>query len=293
MKVGLILLEGVRMKIMTRTIYFFVILLLVAHNLLGQDNIYLDSIGTGNVSAVSGISGKVTVYIVYDNYLNNGDLTADWGYSVLITGLPKTILFDTGSKPEVFEDNFRKMDLDATQIDYLVLSHEHGDHTEGIPGFLRLRKGIPVIIPHSFSDEFKSLLVKFELEPLLIDKSLSICHNLYTSGEFPDPSPEQALVIDTSRGLVVMTGCSHPGIIRMLKDIKSTFNKNIYMVFGGFHLLDKSDEEMISIVNDMKSLGVVKCGATHCTGDHQIEMFRKSFGKNFVEMGAGNSIIID
>jgi 7,8-dihydropterin-6-yl-methyl-4-(beta-D-ribofuranosyl)aminobenzene 5'-phosphate synthase len=90
-----------------------------------------------------------------------------------------------------------------------------------------------------------------------------------------------------------MTGCSHPGIAIMLKEIKSTFNKNIYMVFGGFHLLQKSDTEMEQIIEDIKALGVVKCGATHCTGEKQTEMIREAFGTNFFELGVGNIIVIN
>ena len=90
-----------------------------------------------------------------------------------------------------------------------------------------------------------------------------------------------------------MTGCSHPGIVEMLKEIKSKFNKNIYTVFGGFHLLDKSDDEMKKIIADMKALGVVKCGATHCTGVRQTEMIKEAFGTNFIELGVGNIIVFN
>jgi len=119
-----------------------------------------------------------------------------------------------------------------------------------------------------------------------------ICNNLWTSGEFEYQIPEQALVLNTKKGLVVMTGCSHPGIIDMLKKIKSDFNRNIYMVFGGFHLMQKSDKEMDTIITEMKALGVVKCGATHCTGDRQIKMFREAFGDNYFELGVGNTLVI-
>ena len=185
------------------------------------------------------------------------------------------------------------MNLDASGVDFLVLSHEHGDHIGGIPGFVRMKKNIPVVIPESFSGEFKNEMVKSELEPVLVSNPALICENLYSSGEFAGPIPEQALVLNTSKGLVVMVGCSHPGIVEMLKEIKSAFNKNIYMVFGGFHLLDKSEKEMENIIAEMKALGVVKCGAGHCTGDKQIKMFKDSFGTDFVELGVGNSIVIN
>jgi 7,8-dihydropterin-6-yl-methyl-4-(beta-D-ribofuranosyl)aminobenzene 5'-phosphate synthase len=185
------------------------------------------------------------------------------------------------------------MGINAEDIDFVVLSHEHNDHTGGIPAFAKMKDNIPVIIPHSFSDQFKKRMIKLGLEPLLVSEPAKICTNLYSTGEFFGPIPEQSLVLNTKKGLVVMTGCSHPGIIEMLKKIKSDFNKNIYMVFGGFHLLEKSESEMNSIISEMKALGVVKCGATHCTGDMQIQMFKDAYGEDYFELGVGNAVVIN
>jgi 7,8-dihydropterin-6-yl-methyl-4-(beta-D-ribofuranosyl)aminobenzene 5'-phosphate synthase len=136
-------------------------------------------------------------------------------------------------------------------------------------------------------------MVNYGLEPILVREPAQICTNLFTSGEFDYKIAEQTLVLNTKHGLVVMTGCSHPGIVEMLKEIKKTFNKDIYMVFGGFHLLQKSEKEMQSIIAGMKALGVVKCGATHCTGEPQIKMIKEAFGENYFELGVGNKIIIE
>jgi 7,8-dihydropterin-6-yl-methyl-4-(beta-D-ribofuranosyl)aminobenzene 5'-phosphate synthase len=136
-------------------------------------------------------------------------------------------------------------------------------------------------------------MIDFGLIPVLVKEPAKICENLYTSGEFSYEIPEQALVLNTRNGLVVMTGCSHPGIVEMLKEIKSAFNKNIYMVFGGFHLLDKSEKEMDAIISEMKAIGVVKCGATHCTGDKQIQMIKDSFGEGYFELGVWKAIVIN
>jgi len=269
-----------------------VILSLQAH-VLGQDfKVLKDPAGLSGISAINGIDKPVTIKVVYDNYVKVDGLKSDWGYSIIIEGLDKGILFDTGANPAIFESNLKEMGIDHEQIDFLILSHEHGDHTEGIPAFIKLKKDIPVIIPYSFSEFFKKKMVDFGLEPLLVKEPVKICTNLYSSGEFSGPIPEQALVMNTKQGLIVMTGCSHPGIVEMLKEIKSIFNKNIYMVFGGFHLLEKSDTEMKKIIDDMKALGVVKCGATHCTGVRQTEMIRETFGTNFFELGVGNTIVI-
>jgi 7,8-dihydropterin-6-yl-methyl-4-(beta-D-ribofuranosyl)aminobenzene 5'-phosphate synthase len=245
------------------------------------------------ITAINGIEKPVTVKVIYDNYVKTNGLQSDWGYSVVIEGLDKNILFDTGANPEIFGANFKKMGINAEEIDYLVLSHEHGDHTEGIPAFVKMKTGIPVIIPHSFTDPFKKKMKDYGLEPLLVSGPAKICDNLFTSGEFDFQIAEQSLILNTKKGLVVMTGCSHPGIVEMLKEIKTSFNKNIYMVFGGFHLLEKSDKETDTIISVMKSLGVVKCGATHCTGKKQIQLFKDAFGENYFELGVGNTITIE
>jgi 7,8-dihydropterin-6-yl-methyl-4-(beta-D-ribofuranosyl)aminobenzene 5'-phosphate synthase len=260
----------------------------------GQNYRFLkDPVEQNGINADNGIENAVTIMVVYDNYVHTDGLKADWGYAIVIEGLDKNILFDTGSSPDVFESNFSKMGLNAGKIDFLVLSHEHGDHTGGIKAFMKMRKGIPVIIPFSFSESFKERMTDYGYDPLMVKESVKICTNLYSSGEFSGSIPEQALVLNSKKGLVVMTGCSHPGLLEMLKEIKSRFNKNIYMVFGGFHLLEKSNEEMKSIIEGLKALGVLKCGATHCTGEIQTEMIKEAFSTNFVELGVGNTIVLN
>lgn len=263
-------------------------------SLCGQTSRYLeDNSGLTGITSLNGIENPVTVKVIYDNYTQSDELASDWGFSLLITGLKSTVLFDTGNNHNIFNSNFRKIHPDTSNIDFLVLSHEHSDHTGGIREFVKIKKNIPVIIPQSFSTEFKDKLIRSELEPVLINKPALICLYLYSSGEFSGPIPEQALVLNTGSGLVVMTGCSHPGIVEMLKEIKSSFNKNIYMVFGGFHLLEKSDKEIENTITEMKTLGIVKCGASHCTGDKQIKLFKESFGTNFIQLGVGNSVEIN
>jgi 7,8-dihydropterin-6-yl-methyl-4-(beta-D-ribofuranosyl)aminobenzene 5'-phosphate synthase len=279
---------------MKRIITSALLLSIFVLSLSGQVFRYLeDKSGLTAITSTNGIENPVTIRIIYDNITKTEGLASDWGFSLIISGLKSVVLFDTGEKPDIFESNFRKMNLDASKVDFLVLSHEHGDHIGGIPGFVRMKKNIPVIIPESFSGGFKNELVKSGLEPVLVNNPALICENLYSSGEFAGPIPEQALVLNTSKGLVVITGCSHPGIVEMLKEIKSAFNKNIYMVLGGFHLLDKSEKETEKIIAEIKAMGVVKCGAGHCTGVKQIKMFKDSFGANYVELGVGNSIVIN
>jgi 7,8-dihydropterin-6-yl-methyl-4-(beta-D-ribofuranosyl)aminobenzene 5'-phosphate synthase len=280
--------------IMKRIITLFLLLSAFIATISAQKFSWLeDNSGLTTVTSTNGIEDPVIIKIIYDNTVKTAGLTSDWGFALLISGLKSEILFDTGADPDIFESNFRKMNLDASTIGFLVISHEHDDHTKGIPGLVRMKKNIPVVIPESFSPGFKRELVNSGLEPILVNKPALICENLYTSGEFPGPIPEQALVLNTSKGLVVITGCSHPGIVEMLKVIKSTFKKNVYGVLGGFHLLEKPDKEMETIIAEMKALGVVKCGASHCTGVPQIKMFKDAFGEDFIELGVGNTIKIN
>jgi 7,8-dihydropterin-6-yl-methyl-4-(beta-D-ribofuranosyl)aminobenzene 5'-phosphate synthase len=274
--------------------YILLLLFVFTLSLYGQGFKHLeDNSGLSAITSTNGIQSPVTFTIIYDNTTKTPGLTSDWGFSLLISGLSKEILFDTGQNPDIFELNFRKMNLDSSKVDILVLSHEHGDHTGGIPGLVKMRKNIPVLIPESFTPDFKAKLAGSSLEPILVGKPALICENLYTSGEFAGPIPEQALVLNITKGLVVITGCSHPGIVEMLREIKSTFHKNIYMVLGGFHLLDKTDGEMATIISQMKALNVVKCGAGHCTGEKQIKMFKDAFGDNYFELGVGNCIVVN
>lgn len=277
-----------------KLLFVLTTVLILQVNVYGQDYQYFGNAGKiATVTRESGITSPVTVTVIYDNFAHTQGVRPDWGYSIVIEGLEKTVLFDTGTKPAIFSSNFQKTGIDAVSIDLLAFSHEHPDHVGGLSAFAVMKTGIPVIIPHSFTPPVVSSIVNAGYTPLLVSDAAMICSNLYTSGEFDFAIAEQCLVLDTRAGLVVMTGCAHPGIVSMLREIKQTFNKNIVAVFGGFHLLDKSKAEMDEIIAAMKSLGIVRCGATHCTGKMQIDMFREAFGDNYFELGVGNRIIFN
>jgi 7,8-dihydropterin-6-yl-methyl-4-(beta-D-ribofuranosyl)aminobenzene 5'-phosphate synthase len=98
--------------------------------------------------------------------------------------------------------------------------------------------------------------------------------------------------LNTKNGLVIITGCSHPGIVNIVRRAKDIFSKEVYMVFGGFHLMKHSSDMISDIIDELKNLGVKKCGSTHCSGDEAIQMFKEAFGNNFVQMGSGKVIKI-
>jgi len=127
---------------------------------------------------------------------------------------------------------------------------------------------------------------------IAVSKPIEICQGVYSTGEMGQEIKEQSLILDTPKGLIIVTGCSHQGIVNILEKAKKILDKDIYMVFGGFHLMRHSDEQVEEIISVFKKLGVQKCGATHCTGDRQIELFKKAYGDNYVPIGTGNILTI-
>ena len=125
-----------------------------------------------------------------------------------------------------------------------------------------------------------------------VDKPVEICKNVFLTGEMGSRVIEQSLVVNTDRGMIVITGCAHPGIVEILKKAKEIIDNDIYLVLGGFHLLEKSEKEIQEIIKKFKKLGVQRVGATHCTGDKAISLFKRAFGDNYVQMGVGKVVRI-
>jgi 7,8-dihydropterin-6-yl-methyl-4-(beta-D-ribofuranosyl)aminobenzene 5'-phosphate synthase len=225
--------------------------------------------------------------VLYDNYLYKEGTKADWGFSCLIEGTEKTILFDTGTRPQILMRNVDVLSVDLKKVELVVISHNHGDHTGGLPAVLERNPNVTVFFPASFPPEFGR---RVEAKAQTVDRPIEICRNVYLTGEMGDKIKEQSLIIDSPKGLIIVTGCSHQGIVNILRRAKEMLDKPIHLVFGGFHLMNKSDSEMQEIIAAFKQLGVEKCGATHCSGDSQIAMFKKAFGENYVPMGTGRVI---
>ncbi len=231
--------------------------------------------------------GKIMVTILYDNNAFTPAADGDWGFSCLVEGTEKTILFDAGTNPEVFFRNVEALDVDLTEVDLVVISHEHGDHTGALAQALEKHRGLTVYHPASFSGQFVSSVTHAGATSVPVTEPVGIVDDVYLTGEMGGDIKELSLILRTGDGLVVITGCSHPGIVEILERTQKTLDEKIVMVLGGFHLLRHSDEEMAAIIERFQQLGVERCGPTHCTGDQQIAAFQDAYGDNFVAMGAG------
>lgn len=238
------------------------------------------------------VGSPITITILYDNYVFGEGLKTDWGFSCIIEGTEKTILFDTGTKSDILFHNINKLKVDPEGVELVAISHNHGDHTGGLFSFLKENNEVIVYLPVSFPDEFFRRVEKVGAKAVAVDKPVEIGKDVSLTGEMGGRIKEQSLILNTNRGLVVITGCAHPGIVKIVKKAKEILDKKIYLVFGGFHLLEKSEGEVKEIIDQFKDLGVLKVGATHCTGDRAIELFKEAYGKNFVQMGVGRVIKI-
>lgn len=187
----------------------------------------------------------------------------------------KNILFDTGAEGETLLSNMRKMEIDPNEIDFIFISHLHEDHTGGLAGILEIKPNLKVYKPESFSG------------------STQIINGIWTTGPLGNGIKEQSLIIESKQGLIIITGCAHPGIMNIVKKTKEMFpNENVYLVLGGFHLSGASDSELKIIINDFKKLGVQKVAPCHCYGDRCRELFKQEYKENFIENGVGKIIEI-
>jgi 7,8-dihydropterin-6-yl-methyl-4-(beta-D-ribofuranosyl)aminobenzene 5'-phosphate synthase len=99
--------------------------------------------------------------------------------------------------------------------------------------------------------------------------------------------------VSSGKGLVVVTGCAHPGIVTIVEAAKNHFDADIYHVIGGFHLGGQPEATLQHIVQDFRRLGVQKVTPTHCTGDEAIALFRSEYGDDYIAGGAGKVFVIE
>ncbi|MFW6099831.1 MAG: MBL fold metallo-hydrolase [Bacteroidota bacterium] len=231
---------------------------------------------------------ELNLISVYDNYQANPEMQTDWGFGSVIQTPDENILFDTGGNSNILLSNMQKMDIDPKSIDKVFISHVHGDHMGGLKGFLDKNNNVTVFIPASFSNSVINMITnKGALVKELSDPG-KITDFAWSTGELSGPPKEQSLMIHSKKGLIVMTGCAHPGIVRIVKKAKELTKKDsVYLVLGGFHHPPQS------IIQEFREIGVEKVAPSHCTGDPVRKGFRKEYGADFIEYGVGKIIEVD
>ncbi|MBN2590724.1 MAG: MBL fold metallo-hydrolase [Sedimentisphaerales bacterium] len=273
------------------------------------------------------MSYDVHISVIVDNTALSPDLITEHGLSLWIEYKGKKILFDTGQSNAVIS-NAKKTGIDLASTDAVVLSHGHYDHTGGLSDTLDIAKKAeiylhPLAIEPKFSQ--KASDVKYIGMPDSAKKVIESRHVIWTAtpvtlfsgmvitgqvprvnnyedvgGDFfldencqePDGLlDDQTLFIESSKGLIVVFGCAHSGVVNILDYIsKLTGCKKVYAVIGGMHLLNASQRRIKNTVETFKKYEVQKLIPLHCTGQKVMEHFKSFFGYKYSFSGAGDKI---
>lgn len=270
------------------------------------------------------------VTILYDAFGKPSNLKRGWGYSALVEYGGKRILFDTGGESSDFVFNVKTLGVDLTRLDLVVLSHRHADHTSGLNYVLSLNPGVKVYIPGD--PAISITLIGGPLMKLIQRKVDTVPEDIrYFGGQPPakmaagTPWPgaqfsqirdltevlpgfflfstqsdvsgtkemnEISMAIKTPKGIIVIVGCSHPGIEKILA-AASKVDTRIHAVFGGFHLVDIPDTEVTRMATAFKEQWKIERMAPgHCTGQFAFAEFIRIYGSNFDRAGLGTVIAL-
>ncbi|MBS3792813.1 MBL fold metallo-hydrolase [Candidatus Bipolaricaulota bacterium] len=234
---------------------------------------------------------------VYDNTAEKEGLIHGWGFSLFISTEHKSILFDVGADLTLLVSNLKELEISPSELDGVFLSHPHCDHVGGLSGVLKKNSKLTAFLTRSFPAPLKKSVESYGAETEILTEPREIFEGGWSTGELKgfhkgQEIPEQALVISSSRGPVVISGCAHPGITRIVRRAREITGKSPYLVIGGFHLGSKKKDEVKKVIEKFRAESVNKLVPTHCTGEEAIDLIREDYHEDFVEFGAGAELTI-
>ena len=284
------------------------------------------AIGT---SAASAQSRMAQITVLYDAFGKTSTMTKDWGFAALIEYGGKRILFDTGNNAEIFAHNVEAKGVDLRQLDFVIVSHRHGDHTSGLNHLLKVNPAVKIYAPQENFGVFGAALpgTFYRRNDTLPDDMR------YFKGKPPDtvrfgtPWPEGnftwiakttevapgfhlillngtwgadlevkeiSLAIDTPDGTILIVGCSHPTIEKIVQAAKNVTGKPIHLVLGGTHLLPAKDDQITSIALSLRDAWSVHYIAPgHCTGEPAFTVLKRAFGDHYEYAGLGTTLSLN
>jgi 7,8-dihydropterin-6-yl-methyl-4-(beta-D-ribofuranosyl)aminobenzene 5'-phosphate synthase len=228
----------------------------------------------------------IDLTVLFDNYPAEEGFETGWGYSCFIKKEEEGILFDTGADGQKLIKNIQKAGLKPDLISKIVISHAHKDHSGGLKEAAELNSQIEIYVGASFYNEVKSLLSYAKLQKVSSDP-LEIIKEVYLTGELGKRIKEVSLVINTKEGLIIITGCAHPGIEKIIERATSIVKQNIFALLGGLHLMHKNKREILELISYLKSKNLKYIAASHCTGELARKLFEENFGERFIKAGVG------
>ena len=274
--------------------------------------------------AVAGTPNRVI--ILYDSFGKSPSVTMDWGFAALVEYGGKRILFDTGNNAKIFEHNVKAVGVDLRNLDFVVMSHRHGDHMGGLAYLLKVNPTVKIYAPKERSGVYgddQPSSTWYRKDPSLpaeqryysgappeiihmgeawsaanfqlIDKNIEIVPGMYLIALVSDKSGtlelrELSLAIRTPDGLVLVVGCSHPGVERIVQEA-SAIDHHINLLFGGLHQIQAPDpevERIARVLHDQYKLDRIAPG--HCTGEPEFAALKKTFGDHYLYAGVGSVV---
>ncbi|MGC9365912.1 MAG: MBL fold metallo-hydrolase [bacterium] len=233
-----------------------------------------------------------TFTIVYDNYAYNPRLETDWGWSCLISRDSLNVLVDAGGRGDILISNLNYYQLTPESIDVVFITHRHLDHYGGLSHFNSGQPDIQYYVPFNFSNQQLDQLVMNSSQIHYLRDYTVITEQVFSTGLLGEEIPEQSVVVDTDSGLVLITGCSHPGLINIVEKVNDLFEQKIFLVMGGFHLTGQSDDVLLNLAQKLDSAGIKYVAPSHCSGDETRKIFKDYFKQRFIEVGVGFEITI-
>lgn len=271
------------------------------------------------------VNEKAQITVLYDAFGKDPAMQKDWGYAALVEYGGRRILFDTGNNPDVLEQNARAKGVDLSKLDFVVMSHRHGDHMGGLSYLLKVNPRVKIYAPKEgfgvYGADLPSTFYRKDpsLPPEqryysgappevmrfgsawpganfeLIDKNAEIVPDIHLITLVSDKPGtlelrELSLAINTPDGMVILVACSHPGVDRIVAGA-AAINPRIRLIAGGFHLVVTSDadvEKVVTALHDTYKVEYVAPG--HCTGEPAFTALRKTFGDRYLYAGLGTTV---
>ena len=265
------------------------------------------------------------ITVLYDAFGKDAAMTKDWGYATLVEINGKRILFDTGDDPAIFAKNVKAKGVDLTKLDFVVLSHRRSDHVSGLSYLLSVNPNVKIYAPKEgfgiFGSDLPSKFYrKDEALPVevryyggtppeimkfgtvfpganiqLIDKTTELVPGITLIALVSDAPgtkelKELSLAINTADGIVLIVGCSHPGIESIVAEA-AKINPHIHFIAGGFHLVATQDtaiEKIVTTLHDTYKVDYIAPG--HCTGEPTFAALQRMFGDRYLYAGLGTTL---